>query len=127
MRRLLTGMVLVLGSAIWWAYTSIPYILWDGGVELTVHVSSTAGPLRSVSCEAVAGRKDGDSKLESLLPPETSKYSTCASPFAGKPLTVYVPTSGRASMSDHELSYTQFRHLVVIGQYPDGRRVGALL
>jgi hypothetical protein len=107
-----------------WLYTSYPCITSDGSFNLAVHVSSTVGPLRSVSCEALGRREQAEVVVQKLLPPETRLWSATADPFVGKPLTVSVPLGGRESMSGRELRRTQFRYLAVIGQLQDGRRVG---
>jgi hypothetical protein len=121
------ALLLVPGTAVW-AYTSTTYIIWDGEFDLTVHVSSDyPGPPRSVTCQALGFREDAEHVLEHLLPPETRLWSTTADPFAGEPLTVHVPQSGRDSTSGRELRRFQFRYLVVIAELPDGRRVGKLV
>src|SRR5262245_40391156 len=112
MRRKLVAIALLLvaGAAVW-VYTSTTYIIWDGGFDLTVRVSSDPGPPRSVTCQAFGCREDAECMLEHLLPPETRLWSATAAPFTGKPLTVHVPLSGRNSMSGRELSRFQFRWL----------------
>jgi hypothetical protein len=119
-------LVLVTGGLVWF-YTSAQYIIWDGGFDLTVHVTSSAGPLRSVTCRAYGQRDDAEQAAKYLLPPESDLWAAQADPFTGEPLTLNIPLSGRDSMSGRELSRFQFRHLVVIGQLQDGRRVSKLV
>lgn len=127
MRRIaVAGVLLLVAGAAAWVYTSTTHILWDGGFDLTVRVSSDPGPPRSVTCEAFGRRDAAEYALDHLLPPETGLWSASADPFIGEPLNVFVPVSGRESMSGRELKRSQFRHLVVIAVLPDGRRVGKL-
>lgn len=123
---LVIALLLAVGAAVW-VYTSATYIIWDGGYDLTVRVTSNPGPPQSVSCQARGRREDAEYVLEHLLPPETQLWSATADPFASKPLTVHVPVSGRVSRSGRQLSRTQFHWLVVIAVLPDGRRVGKLV
>jgi hypothetical protein len=126
-RALLIAVLVVLIGALAWEFVPVQVTVWDGGFDLTVRVSSTAVALRSVSCEAFAHRGDAEEALENHLPPRTRLWSAVADPFTGEPLRVTVPVSGHESPSGREISRFQFRHLVVIGQLPDGRRVGKLV
>jgi hypothetical protein len=101
--------------------------IWDGRFELTVRVSSEPGPPQSVTCEAFPSRKHAEYVLEHLLPPDAPPWSATADPFSGEPLIVSVPISGKESLLGWELSRFQFRHLVVVAELPDGRRVGKLV
>src|SRR5262249_36623438 len=85
------------------------------------------GPPRSVSCQAFGRREDAVFTLEHLLPPETRLWSAVADPYAGEPLTVNVPVSGRDSMSGRELRRSPLRDFVGSAMPPDGRRVGKLV
>jgi hypothetical protein len=128
MRWTLLGVAfLLIAGALLWVYTSTTYIIWDGQFDLSVRVSSSLGPPRSVSCQACSHREQAEYVLEHLLPPEGRLWSATADPFAGEPLTVNVPVSGRDSMSGRELRRGQFRWLVVIAVLPDGRRAGKLV
>jgi hypothetical protein len=106
---------------------ALPVALWDGRFDLTVRVSSDPGPPQSVACEAFPSRQYAEYALEHLHPPETQSWKVTADPFAGEPLVVSVPVSGRDSLLGWELSRFQFRHLVVVAVLPDGRRVGKLV
>jgi hypothetical protein len=119
--------VVVAAGALTWEFIPFYVIVWDGGFDLTVNVSSTAGPLHSVSCQAFGRREEADEALENLRPPETRLWSAAADPFTGEPLTVFVPPSGRESPCGREPRRSQFRHLVVLGELRDGRRTGKLV
>jgi hypothetical protein len=119
--------LLVVASVLAWEFIPIQVIIWDGGFDLTVNVSSTAGPLRSVSCQAFSGREEAEYVLEHLAPPESPLRSTVADPFNGQPLMVNIPLSGRDSPWGRELRRFQFRHLVVIGQLKDRSPIGKLV
>jgi hypothetical protein len=126
-RALLMIVLLIVVGVLAWEFIPLAVTVWDGSFDLTVRVSSTAGPLDAVSCQACGRREDADYVLEHLLPPETRRWSAVADPFDGQPLTVVVPVSGRDSPSGRELRRSQFRYLVVIGQWQDGRRMGKLV
>ena len=100
--------------------------LLDGEFKLLVHVSSKEGSLRAVSCEIVPS---GDCEYAEILVREliVSRHSKIEDPFRGEPIGVYVPVSARASMSGRKLSRHQFSHLVVIGTFDDGSRVGKIV
>jgi hypothetical protein len=123
---LLIAGLLIVGFGLWF-YTSKEYVIWDGGFDLTVHVSSNPVRPRSVTCQAFGHREYADFAVEHLLPPSSRLWSATADPFDGKPIRVDVPVSGRDSMSGRELARFQFRYLVVIAVLPDGRRVGKLV
>ena len=127
MRWRLIVTIIVLVSVFLWEFIPVQVVVWDGGFDLTVTVSSNAGPLRSVSCQAFGHRDSAEFAIEQLLPTEADHWSTHVEPFSGEPLTVFVPLSGRKSMCGRELSRMQFRHLAVIGQLHDGRRVGKVV
>jgi len=124
-RRMYLALALVFGgSRLLWIFTSARWAIWDGSFKLIVHVSSDVGPLESVSCEAFDSQENARMAVEDLSPPR--RWFATAAPFTGQPITVGVPLSGTTSMSGRELSRIQFRHLVVIGQLQDGRRIGKL-
>jgi hypothetical protein len=128
-RKLFVVALLLLACAALWVYTSTTYIIWDGGFDLTVRVSSNPGWPRSVSCQAFGNREDAEVVLDHMLPTESplGSESAISDPFNGEPLILIVPVSGRESMSGRQLSRFQFRWLVVIGVLQDGRRVGKLV
>ena len=119
--------LVMLVSAFLWEFIPVQVIVWDGGFDLTVTVSSNAGPLRSVSCQAFGHRDSADFAVEHLLTMQADPWSTTVEPFTGAPVTVFVPLSGHVSMCGRELSRMQFRYLAVIGQLHDGRRVGKVM
>lgn len=125
-RKLIVIVVLMIAGVLLWVYTSMQYTIWDGGFELTIHVSSDPGPPRSVSCQAFGSRQDAEYVLTRLIHPERL-WSIVADPFNGEALILNVPLSGHDSMSGRELVRFQFRYLVVIAVLPDGRRVGKLV
>jgi hypothetical protein len=124
-RKLLIVALLLAAGAMLGVYTSTTKIIWDGGYELTIHVSSNPGPPRSVNCLVCGNREEAEFVLMTFLP--ETRWSATADPFASKPLMVNVPVSGKASWSGRELSWVQFPWLVVIAVLPDGRRVAKLI
>jgi hypothetical protein len=122
-QALLFGVLLVAGGAVAWEFFPIPVIIGDGIFDLTVHVSSSAGPLRSVSCHACSRREDAEWIVEHLMA-ESPIWSTTAEPFDGQPLTVPVPFTVRVSPCGRELRRSQHGYLVVLAQLNDGRRIG---
>ena len=94
MRWKLIVVVIVLVSVFLWEFIPVQVIVWDGGFDLTVTVSSNAGPLRSVSCQAFGHCDSADFAVEQFLPMEADQWSTTVEPFTGAPLTVFVPLSG---------------------------------
>lgn len=94
------------------------------GFDLTVRVSRPDGPPWLVSCEAFSRREDAEVARDACLPP-TSSRSAVAAPFDGRPLTVDVPAGCATSPLGRVVRRWQFRHLVVVGVLPDGRRVAA--
>jgi hypothetical protein len=126
-RALLITAVLLGAGALACEFIPLGYSIWDGDFDLRVNVSSTAGSLRAVTCQACSHSEEAEYILDHLLPPETDLWSTVADPFDGQPLTVRVPVSGRTSPCGRELDRSQFRYLVVIGQLKDGRRMGKLV
>jgi hypothetical protein len=114
---------IVIAGLLAWEFVPLQVARWDGGYDLTVLVASPPGTLRAVSCEAFSKREGA---LQSMESPEVS-WSAVAQPFSGEPLTVHVPMSGRASPCGRELKRSQFGYLLVIGDLPDGQRVGKVV
>ena len=127
MRRMAVLTLLLTAVSAGWIYTSTTYTIWNGVCDLSVRVMSDSGPPRSVTCQAFGRRDEAAYALEHLLPPETGLWSATAEPFTDDPLTVRVPLSGQDSMSGRELQRFQFRYMVVVAEYPNGRRVGKLV
>jgi len=101
----------------------------DGAVLLTVTLTSASrSRIASVSCEAFFSEEHARQALEFLIPPERGRWSVVADPYTGRPLQVEVGTSERtrSSLLWSFSRYSQFRHLVVIVRYADGRREGRL-
>jgi hypothetical protein len=126
-RTFLIVLVFVVAAALAWEFIPLQVKISDGGFYLTVNVSSSAGPLHSVSCQAFAQREETKHDLDYLCPPGTPLWSAVADPFVGEPLKVLVPVSGRESPCGRELRRFQFRYLVVIGKFQDGQRAGKLV
>jgi hypothetical protein len=127
MRYCLAITALAAIGALAWEFVPIRVTVWDGAYDLTVRVSSTAGPLRSIRCEAFARREHAEELLERPAPLGPRTWSVVADPFTGAPLRVPVRISGHESPSGREVSRFQFRHLAVIGELADGRQVGRLV
>jgi hypothetical protein len=128
MRRALTVVVLVLVAGILaWEFIPLQKTIWDGSYELTVHIDSSVGRPRSVTCETSGSREHAEQAAEYLLPPVSQSYSAVADPFDGRPLPVNVATCGGESPFGRDLGSGQSRFLVVIAELPDGRRVGKLV
>ncbi len=124
--RIAIAVVLMIAAVFLLPLNCAPYTLWDGGFDLTVNVSASAGSLRSVTCQVCGHRNEAEFILEHLLPETYSSRTYTVDPFIGQPLTVYVPLSGRDSAFGRELQRFQFRYLVVIGQFEDGSKRGKL-
>lgn len=86
-RTLLINTLLLIAGALAWEFVPIQVTVWDGGFDLTVNVASTAGPVRSVSCQAYGRREHAADALEHLRL-KTGGWSAVADPFDGRPLTV---------------------------------------
>ena len=54
---------------------------------------------------------------------DSGGYAVVADPFRGEPLSVKIGISERVSGFGRTLSYSQHRFLVVLAEWPDGRRV----
>lgn len=122
-----TIVVLIFAALFAWEFVPLQYTIWDGGFDLTVNVSSTVGPLRSVSCKPCIQREDAEWVFANSSHPEARSCSTVADPFDGKPILVYVPMSGRESPCGRELWRRQWKYLVVIGILQDGREFSKLV
>jgi hypothetical protein len=124
--RLAIAVIAIVAGLVLWPLSCGPITVWDGGFDLTVNVSVSAGTLRSVSCQVCGQKKEAEFILEHLVPPNFPPRSCIADPFIGQTMIVDVPLSGRDSAFGRELQRTQFRYLVVIGQFDDGSTRGKL-
>jgi hypothetical protein len=118
---------LLVAVPITWEFVPLQYSVWDGAVDLTVNVSTAAGLLRSVRCTACIQREDSEWALQHPSHPEAQHPSTTIDPFDGKPISVIVPVSGRESPCGRELSYRQWKYLLVVGRLQDGRELVKLV
>lgn len=104
------------------------FLIGDGCYGLSVTVKSTSSAsIQAVSCEAFGYKDEAQEALELLSPPASRRRSASAEPFNGQPLSVSVPFSYRESAMGRTWGETQFRHLLVIVQYQDGKRQGKLV
>ncbi len=132
MRRWLPAMLVIVALALscgglLWLLRPVQVIIWDGSFDLTVRVTSDEGPLLWVTCEAFSRQEYAVEAAEHHLPPQSRMWSVKADPFTGGPLTLAVPVSGRSTVDWRELKRFQFRHMVVIGGLPGGRRAVKLV
>jgi hypothetical protein len=110
----------------------IPWqMIREGGLwPISVAVRSASNsPITAVSAEVFGSRESAEYTLEHLLPPEGRLFSAVVDPFQGEPFEVRVPTGQQTSRA-LLWAYTrhaQWRFLVVIARYKDGRREGRLV
>ncbi len=119
--------LIAVAMALAWEFVPFQVEIWDGGIDLTVNLSSTAGDIRYVRCKACVQREDAEWALENWPDPEAWSGSVVVDRFDGKPFPVYVPITGRDSPLGREISRRQHRFLAVIGNLQDGRRIGKLV
>ncbi len=128
-RWLVLAGLIAAAAAVYYFFAFTTHIRWGSSYDLTVHVES-ARPVRAVSCE-VFGRHNEyvDDVVRYAMPSETRNgmFSTTVDPYVGEPITVRVITYGRESYTGRNLSRDQFRFLVVVVTYADGRRVAKLV
>jgi hypothetical protein len=118
---------LAIAFALAWEFVPLQVTIWDDGYDLVVNVTSEAGPLRSVSCKACGQREVADWILENPLHAE-AQASVIADPIDGRPLSLYLPLSGRTSPLGREIRQFQpCRCLVVIGRLQDGRQLAKIV
>ncbi|WP_406698882.1 hypothetical protein V5E97_08350 [Singulisphaera sp. Ch08] len=111
-----------------WLVDSTGVAVGDGGYHLAVRVRSASGSsIRAVTCEAFGSDNDAKESLERLIPPGSSSWAASADPFTGKELSVNVPVSTRSTGLGRIVSDFQFRSLLVIVTYGDGRRIGKVV
>ncbi len=122
-KALILGMILLAVLVLAFDFGSMK--ICDGCYDLSVTVKSTSSaPLAAVSCEAFGRLEQAESGLEYLPPPETKHWSASSKPFTGAPLIVSIPLSFRESGLGRTWGDSQFRGLLVIVQYRDGKRMG---
>ena len=126
LRRLqVVAVLIVVAIGLWLSTCGVQYI-GDGGHQLTVHVSVADGQLQSVACKTFARRHDAEFVAKDIPPMEVD-VRAIANPFVGEPLFVTVRFSTRTALSGRELSRFQFRYLVVVAVFVDGRRVAKVV
>jgi hypothetical protein len=117
------GIVVVVATILLMEFGSVK--ICDGSYDLSVTVKSTSSaPLAAVSCEAFGRLEQAEWGLEYLPPPESKHWSASAEPFTGEPLIVSIPLSFRESGLGRTWGDSQFRGLLVIVRYRDGKRMG---
>ena len=100
--------------------------LWP--VSVTVRASR---PIKGFSAEAVLSRGTGEVEPNRLIPPaaaciDNSIYGGVQEPFTGQPLKINVPTSYtiRGSLAWNYKRYFQYRGLLVVVEFEDGKLEG---
>lgn len=96
----------------------------DGLVPLSVVVrSDSESPIAGVWCEATAGPVAPQDLAKMASPLEPGLYAADQNPFAGTPLVVNIPTSDKTcyAVFCSWKRYYQFRALLVVVIYKDGR------
>ncbi|SRR6266852_3729705 len=124
-------LVFTLAVSVVSALLFVPYckVVDDGAWPISVTIRSTSGlPIQSASAEAFGDNESAECVSQALMPPE-SIYSTTQDPFIGEEMAVPVPTSERtnSSLAWNYRSFYQFKTLVIIVQYKDGRREGRMV
>jgi len=116
-------MIVVAGFALLlWCYDSSSVAVCDGSYTLDVRVKSVSDvPIQSVTCEAFANEEAAAPSLTDMHRPETS-WSATSYPFTGRPLSVSLPFTVRVSPFGRLVGDFQYRALLVIVTYRDGRR-----
>jgi hypothetical protein len=107
------------------------WTIWDDGLwPVTVTIRSTSGSaIRTASAESLDDPEFVKFYLENLIPPEDRRHSASESPYIGQPLAVNVPTSAttHGALLWSYTRFNQYRKLVVIVEYQDGRKEGRLV
>lgn len=125
-RRMMT---IVAGVALTlWLYDSSSVAICDGRYFLAVRVDSVSRtPIGAVTCESLGREEYAAETSERLLPPESPSCSASADPFIGQVLSVRVPFTSHVSPLGRWVDDFQFRRLVIIVTYRDGRRLGKVV
>ncbi len=98
---------------------SVQTLVWDGDFPLLVDLEDRSGrQIISVSALPVRGIEEADYYLAHDR--NQGLELVDVNWVDGQPFTVRVVYSGTVSMSGRELSYTQFRSLLVRVEYADG-------
>jgi hypothetical protein len=126
------GLVFTLALVIVTAVLFVPFyeIVDDGARPVSVTIRSASGlAIQSVSGEAFGSAESAEPTLQNLSPPETFIHSSTQDPYLGEKLAVPVPTSehSKHSLVWNYRSFYQFKTLVVIVQYANGRREGRMI
>jgi hypothetical protein len=129
-RTLLIAAVVVLAAGITIGLSTES--IGDGGYVLTVHVSSSTGPIKRAYCRGVGNQTQAENHLALLLEdrpfrtfPEAGEWSAVADPFEGQPLKVGMPVTVWKSAFRRKVYY--LRYLVVFAELGDGSVVGKVV
>lgn len=116
------------GFGVAWEFVPIQVMIWDGEFPLAVEVVAEADPPKRVSCQVYPWRERAEREYAAAeLHTTTWTPVATADPYAGQPLVIHVQCSGRRSPLGRELAWNQFDHLVVVAEWPDGRRAAKLV
>jgi hypothetical protein len=128
MRRIVFALTLIVVTAV--LFFPFYKVVDDGLWPVSVTIRSTSGlAIQSVSGEAFGDAGSAEYALQNLSAPETFIDSATQDPYLGEKLAVPVPTSERTNRSLvwNYRSFYQFKTLVVIVQYANGRREGRMV
>ena len=126
-RKWLILNLLLIAGGLLWLYTSVPWIHWSGGYDLTIHVKADPGLVDSIACESFLRREDAEGAFGCRFASAFARCPAKADPFVGQPLTIYINQGGQDAMSGRELSRTQYRFIVVFGLLHTGGQVSKVV
>jgi hypothetical protein len=125
--RWLMAIVVGVGVALWLARPYSQHAALDGVCTYTIQVhSASRAPIRTITCEAFADANEAAYNLERLLAPNTRLWSAQADPFVGQALSVDLPWTIRVSRG-RVIHDVQYRSLLVIVRFGDGRQMGKVM
>jgi hypothetical protein len=115
--------VAVVAMVLWVA--SLRVAICDGICMYSVQIHSTSGtPIQKVTCEAFGSEPDAAVSLERLLAPESKLWAAQVEPYTGQSLPLCLPFTFTVSGSGRVVSDVQYRALLAIVRFNDGRVMG---
>src|SRR5262249_10076929 len=100
----------------------------DGLWPLSVSIRSASGaPIAAATCEVFGSAEDARSTLENAIPPETRTHAARADPFLGEANEhrACAAEATQGLLLYRWKSFYQYKTLVVVVTYLDGRREAA--
>src|ERR1051326_93347 len=123
MKWVIFAICFVATAAVAYEFVPIQKTLWLGWDDLTIDVTSSAGPIKSLKCCAYLHRSYAEEFLNHPDRLPESDSTAVIDPFEGKLIAMHLKVTGVDSPLGREIHSTHPRFLVIVAKMQNGQVV----